>query len=51
MTGWQEENGNGEPRVPYGQAKELGFCSEVGNTRKVLRRVTQLVLRDHWLLC
>ena len=36
----KEENGNGEPRVLYGQAKDFRFYSETGNGKNVLRRVT-----------
>ena len=36
----KEENGNGEPKELYGQAKDFGFYSEMGNGRNVLRRVT-----------
>lgn len=40
VTGPVKENGNGELRVLYGQAKDFGFYSEMGNGRDVLRRVT-----------
>lgn len=41
----KEENGNGEPRVPFEQAKDLGLSSKMGNVRKVLIRVTSTCSR------
>lgn len=34
----KEKHGNGEPGVLYGQAKDFGFYSEMGNVRNVLEK-------------
>lgn len=47
VTRPMKENGNGEPRVLYGQAKDFRFYSETGNGKNVLRSYITLFLEAH----